>query len=99
MYVCVYIIYIYCILYMCRWMQCCSLSEAAYRDPRGLVSEVRFNIGALIIRIGFWGPLYYIYNAAPPKLVQVIIEVFILGLLGWSPHFGLPETSSVLGLK
>ena len=24
------------------------------------------NIGALIIRIGFWGPLYYIYNKEPP---------------------------------
>ena len=25
------------------------------------------NIGALIIRIGFWGPLYYKYNKDPPK--------------------------------
>ena len=27
------------------------------------------NIGSLIIRIGFWGPLYYIYNKEPPKIV------------------------------
>ena len=24
------------------------------------------NIGALIIRIGFWGPVYYSYNKEPP---------------------------------
>ena len=28
-----------------------------------------FNIGALIIRIGFGGPLYYSYNKEPPKPV------------------------------
>ena len=28
------------------------------------------NIGALIIRVGFWGPLYYSYNnKEPPKIV------------------------------
>ena len=27
------------------------------------------NVGALIIRIGFWGPLYYIYDKEPPKIV------------------------------
>ena len=26
-----------------------------------------FNVGALIIRTGFWGLLYYIYNKEPPK--------------------------------
>ena len=25
------------------------------------------NVGASIIRIGFWGPLYYNYNKEPPK--------------------------------
>ena len=25
------------------------------------------NVGALIIRIEFWGPLYYTYNKEPPK--------------------------------
>ena len=33
------------------------------------------NIGALIIRIGlgFWGPLYYIHNKEPTKMVLVVI--------------------------
>ena len=32
------------------------------------------NIGALAIRIGFWGPLYFNYNKDPPqkKIVEVI---------------------------
>ena len=29
--------------------------------------ERRANIRALIIRIGFWGPLYYTYKKEPPK--------------------------------
>ena len=28
--------------------------------------------GALIIRIGFWSPLYYNYTKEPPKIVLVI---------------------------
>ena len=32
---------------------------------------VRPNIGALIIRIGFWGPLYYFKET--PKIVLLII--------------------------
>ena len=31
------------------------------------------NLGALIIRIGFWGLFYYKYNKEPPKIVSVII--------------------------
>ena len=27
------------------------------------------NVGALIFRIGFWGPLYYNSNKEPPKIV------------------------------
>ena len=30
-------------------------------------------IGALIIRIGFWGPLYHKYNKELPKIISVII--------------------------
>ena len=30
--------------------------------------------GALIIRNGFWGPLYYTYNTEPPKIVLVIVK-------------------------
>ena len=40
-----------------------------------------FNIGALIIRKGFWGPLYCNYSKDPPKkVVLVIIKAPILGL-------------------
>ena len=35
------------------------------------------NIGALIIRRGFWGPLYNNYDKEPPKIVLVII---------WGPY-------------
>ena len=32
-----------------------------------------------MIRVGFWGPLYYSYNKEPPKyVVQVIIQAPIL---------------------
>ena len=30
--------------------------------------------GALRIRIGFWGPLYYNYGEEPLKIVQVILK-------------------------
>ena len=33
---------------------------------------------ALIIRIGFWGPLYYNYKKGTPKIVLVIIQSPIL---------------------
>ena len=36
------------------------------------------NIGALIIRTGFWAPLNYNYNKEPPKIVLVIVEAHIL---------------------
>ena len=31
------------------------------------LSRAQTNKAALIIRIGFWGPLYYNYNEEPPK--------------------------------
>ena len=34
------------------------------------------NIGALIIRIGSWGPLHYILILRKTQLVQVIIKTF-----------------------
>ena len=34
-----------------------------------LVPVEELSIGALIIRIGFWGPVYYNYNKEPPKMV------------------------------
>ena len=36
-----------------------------------------FTIGALIIRIGFWGPLYYTYNKET-KIFSVILSAPIL---------------------
>ena len=30
------------------------------------------NIGALIIRIGFWGPIYYSYKKEPPKNIGTL---------------------------
>ena len=42
-----------------------SLVHAAFRAEQP-------NIGALMIRIGLWGPLYCNYNAEPPKIVLVI---------------------------
>ena len=35
-----------------------TLAETAQTDN---------NVGAFVIRIGFWGPLYYTYNKKPPK--------------------------------
>ena len=31
------------------------------------------NVGALVVRIGLWGILYYTYNQEPPTIVLVII--------------------------
>ena len=31
------------------------------------------NIGPLIIRIGFWGPLYYNYKKEPPPTLLLVI--------------------------
>ena len=43
-------------------------------------SETGFfcTIGALIISIGFWGPLNYNYNKEPPKWYSIIIEAPIV---------------------
>ena len=42
-------------------------------------------MGASIIKIGFWGPLYYKYKGPPPpqkKIVLIIIKASILGPAG-----------------
>ena len=37
-------------------------------------ASAMFTIGAFIIRIGFWGPLfYYNYNEEPPKRSVLVI--------------------------
>ena len=48
--------------------------------PRGFGVLSSGYIGALIIRLGFWGPLHYNYNKEPPKLVFVIIKAPTLNL-------------------
>ena len=40
----------------------------------GLAPGRESNVGALIIGIGFWGPLHYNYNKEPPKnSIRVVI--------------------------
>ena len=56
----------------------CSLIRPSSSPPyNSHTTMVADNIGALIIKIGFWGPLYYMYckERPPPKkkIVQVII--------------------------
>ena len=48
------------------------MGHTSTEDPFGIVAGcvfqmLGFNIGALIIRVGFGGPLYYNYNKDPPK--------------------------------
>ena len=46
--------------------------EAAQRQlESSCLSE--YTIGALIIRIGLWGPLYCTHNGGTPKIVLAII--------------------------
>ena len=54
------------------------------------------HIGALIIRIGFWRPLYYNYSKEPPKIVSVIMKPPVVAALtarGYS--FVIPSISNV----
>ena len=46
------------------------------RFPTGLfLFEFRaVSIGALVIRIGFWGSVYYSYNKKPPRIILVVIS-------------------------
>ena len=50
------------------------------------------NIGALIIRIGFGGRLYYNYNKEPPKILLVLMAPILgsgggrVGIFSLKPH-------------
>ena len=44
-----------------------SVNSSAAPGPVVAMSWSAVTIGALIIGIGFWGPLYYDYNKEPPK--------------------------------
>ena len=48
---------------------CASTTTADLR----LDISARPNIGSLIIRIGFWGPLYHKHSKEPCQIVLVII--------------------------
>ena len=50
---------------MQRSGQTLAIASQSYRGNEE--DSIVANIGALIIRIGFWGPLYYNYNKEPPK--------------------------------
>ena len=45
----------------------------------GGAAQPSASYGALTIRRGFWGPLYFNYNKEPPKIVLVSIKARILG--------------------
>ena len=49
-------------------------AQMPFRDGEG------GDAGALIIRLGFWSPLYYICSKEPPKIVKVTIKAPILGV-------------------
>ena len=51
------------------------------------------NIGALIIGIGFWGPLYYKYSREPPKIVLGNYLGPYSIYLKSSPHLPTPRMS------
>ena len=67
-------------IYMCEEMNevCVKEVPSSFRqeglevfvhhgDRRREVSTMTTSIGVFVIRIGFWGPLYYTYNKEPPK--------------------------------
>ena len=43
------------------------LTKSSDPSSTSLAAMSYCNTGALIIRIGFWGPLYYNYTKEPPK--------------------------------
>ena len=53
-----------------------------WRGPGGFVGRRKLTIGPLIIRIGFWGLLYYTYNEEPPKPYDVVLAVGWHGVCG-----------------
>ena len=57
------------------WEVKCALEGAVGggRTSGGFaLGNARENIGALKIRIGFWGSSYYNYNMEPPKVLLMI---------------------------
>ena len=48
-------------------LKACSLTALGHQSSCCSHRQFEPYIEALIIRIGFWGPLYYSYNKEPPK--------------------------------
>ena len=44
------------------------------RRRRSTTTMAVTNVGALMIRIGFWGPVYYNYNKEPPKYYRQLLR-------------------------
>ena len=42
--------------------------------PLHLITPKTSDVGALIIRIGFWGPLYYNYDKEPPEYYWYLLR-------------------------
>ena len=57
------------------------------------------NIGALIIRIGFWGPLYFHHNKEPPKCIGNYLGPYIMLHSSYiklsALEAGIPESKAV----
>ena len=45
----------------------CVVATGTQDNMESVLDRPPSNIRALIIRIGFWGPLYHNYNQEPPK--------------------------------
>ena len=83
------------------WITCSVYAKSKYRSQQAhkcsqtLISHK----GALIIRLGFWSPLYYTYNKEPPKLVlRTILASILAGSRNFVAEFALPEFRTALQL-
>ena len=51
--------------------------EEVYRDPSVYQGSEKCNIGALIVRIGIWGPVYYKYKKELPNSIGNYLGPYI----------------------
>ena len=66
------------------WPTGAPAREAGLGLARRAPQIIPVNMGALIIRIGFWGILYYSYNKEPPNPILIIKASILYGLGTWS---------------
>ena len=55
------------------------------------------NVGALIVRIGFWGMFYYGFHMEPPKMVLVILKAAVFAFAFGFSTWGLTAEGSNCG--